>query len=247
MSTEQNAWEYVMSQLSERTTPISLRGAISLAEVKNVYRQGMRDVELRRPPSVAAQWIRRRLRHWAYVSNPPLAVAEALDLRVRSSAGLLPPPKPVPARLPDFISIERYCADDVLLIEALRHTSTGRFTSAGPAFQEIPKEPNPTKENCMNHDEKIKAAEAALATALAQKEEADALAALTARLDSETELAAATATLLGAIRGIRLCGFKAQLNTTFAKFRKELAPLAESYGFRIKVVGDKTVAVLTEV
>ena len=90
-----------------------------------------------------------------------------------------------------------------------------------------------------------KAAELAAIEA-AEKAEAEAVrAALIKRLTYEGRLALATQVLLDSISGIVFNGRVAQLNKTFAEFRVELAPLAATYGFKLVLVGDKTVAVLT--
>lgn len=79
---------------------------------------------------------------------------------------------------------------------------------------------------------------------IAERERRDAF---EARTQYEVSLAHATLELLNTVRGIELFGHPPSLVCTFAKFRKELSPLAESYGYRIKLVGDKSVAVLTKV
>lgn len=89
-------------------------------------------------------------------------------------------------------------------------------------------------------EERIKQAQEALAQAEQAKAQHDALKALAARLDYEEALARTTLNLL---RYIRRSDFAPDYE--FAKFRKELNPLAETYGFKLVLVGDKTRAALT--
>lgn len=89
-------------------------------------------------------------------------------------------------------------------------------------------------------EERIKQAQEALAQAEQAKAQHDALKALAARLDYEEALASATCNLL---HHIRRSDFSPSYQ--FAKFRKELNPLAETYGFKLVLVGDKTRATLT--
>lgn len=89
-------------------------------------------------------------------------------------------------------------------------------------------------------EERIKQAQEALAQAEQAKALEDARKALEARLDHEEAMARATLTLLLCIRRR---DFSPQYD--FAKFRKELNPLAETYGFKLVLVGDKTRATLT--
>lgn len=89
-------------------------------------------------------------------------------------------------------------------------------------------------------EERIKQAQEALAQAEQAKAQHDALKALAARLDYEEALARTTLNLL---RYIRRSDFAPDYE--FAKFRKELNPLAETYGFKLVLVGDKTRATLT--
>lgn len=89
-------------------------------------------------------------------------------------------------------------------------------------------------------EERIKQAQEALAQAEQAKAQEDARKAVEARLDYEQALATATHELLQAIRNRA-----GAISTTFAKFRKELNPLAETYGFKLVLVGDKTRAALT--
>lgn len=69
---------------------------------------------------------------------------------------------------------------------------------------------------------------------------------LRARIDYELSLANATARLLADVQSIALGGGRADQSAYLVQFRKELAPLADSYGFSIVLVGDKSVAVLTQ-
>lgn len=89
-------------------------------------------------------------------------------------------------------------------------------------------------------EERIKQAQEALVQAEQAKAQEDARVALVARLDHEEALASATLELL---RCIRRNDFSP--SHQFAKFRKELNPLAETYGFKLVLVGDKTRATVT--
>lgn len=94
-------------------------------------------------------------------------------------------------------------------------------------------------------EERIKQAQEALAQAEQAKAQEDAQKALEARLDHEEALCSATAALLGAIRTFGHTPGQAT-SRVFAEFRKELTPLAESYGYKLVLVGDKTQATLTK-
>lgn len=89
-------------------------------------------------------------------------------------------------------------------------------------------------------EERIKQAQEALAQAEHAKAQEDARKAVEARLDYEEHLARTTVDLLLAVRRGDFAP-----SYTFAKFRKELNPLAETYGFKLVLVGDKTRATLT--
>lgn len=82
-------------------------------------------------------------------------------------------------------------------------------------------------------------AEAALATETANKELAD-------KIDGQQRLAQATLQLLQDIKNIRLSGYAPEQRKQFAEYRKELAALAAEYGYKLVLVGNKTVAVLVE-
>ena len=86
-----------------------------------------------------------------------------------------------------------------------------------------------------------------IAEAEAEIAKAAEIAALTSRIEQDLELALATSALLiGAkdlLLGNNTHGTSARM---FAKLRKELAPLAESYGVKIVLVGDKTSATLVK-
>lgn len=94
-------------------------------------------------------------------------------------------------------------------------------------------------------EERIKQAQEALAQAEQAKAQEDAQKALEARLNHEQALCSATAALLGAIRTFGHTPGQAT-SRVFAEFRKELTPLAESYGYKLVLVGDKTQATLTK-
>lgn len=93
-------------------------------------------------------------------------------------------------------------------------------------------------------DQRIKQAEEALAKAIAAKQEADEREAFGKRIDNDVKLAEATALLLVRIRSLALAASNATSVglPEFARFRKELQPLAESYGMKIVLVGDRTTA-----
>lgn len=69
--------------------------------------------------------------------------------------------------------------------------------------------------------------------------------ALKDRLTYETKLAHATLTLLGEVRRMRVEQRQSEVFNALADFRKELSPLAATYGMKIVLVGDKTRAALT--
>lgn len=90
--------------------------------------------------------------------------------------------------------------------------------------------------------EDARAALAAAEAALADKTASEALA---ARIDADCKLAGATTALLHEVARLRLHGLEpVHGNVHLAKYRKELSALAESYGVRIVLVGDKTAAML---
>lgn len=96
----------------------------------------------------------------------------------------------------------------------------------------------------MTPEQRIYVAEAELAIAKALKEEADKVAALKAQFDNDRDLAQATIDLIFSARVLRT-GIVAPTSVreeSLARFRKELAPLAESYGVKIVLTGDKTTA-----
>src|ERR1044072_1940516 len=88
----------------------------------------------------------------------------------------------------------------------------------------------------------LKAQEKAEAKAAEAKAAKDALG---SRLSYERGLANATVELLAEIARIEFNYGSASMSHGYAKYRKELSPLAETYGFKLVLVGDKSVAVLT--
>lgn len=64
------------------------------------------------------------------------------------------------------------------------------------------------------------------------------------RINFERDLASATITLLDEVRNVTLGVSVAAVSESFARFRKELQPLARTYGVKITLVGDKTKATL---
>ena len=96
----------------------------------------------------------------------------------------------------------------------------------------------------MTPTEIVKNAELALAAAVLAKAAHDDTEALKARIHDDIALAHATRTLLDGVQSLRLLGATVSAHQVLARFRKELAPLAESYGAKIVLVGDKTTATL---
>ena len=84
--------------------------------------------------------------------------------------------------------------------------------------------------------------EAAEVAAIGEAKAAE-LKAFNERIDYERDLAEATALLVVSIRRLRTAG-ECSAYPTFARFRKELSPLAETYGVKIVLVGDKSKATL---
>lgn len=105
-----------------------------------------------------------------------------------------------------------------------------------------PKDPQAAAQDAQAAAQDARAALAAAEAALADK---TARAALADRIDADCELAGATITLLTEVARLRVHGL-APLGSSvrLAKYRKELSALAESYGVRIVLVGDKTAAML---
>lgn len=91
----------------------------------------------------------------------------------------------------------------------------------------------------------VQDARAALAAAEAALADKTARDALVARIDADCKLAGATITLLNEVARLRVHGLEPLGgNVLLAQYRKELSALAESYGVRIVLVGDKTAAML---
>jgi len=91
--------------------------------------------------------------------------------------------------------------------------------------------------------ESAKAVLAQAEAALAVKEASDAF---QARIQYDIDLAASTSELLLQIRS-DAGGWPSTVHSpAFSKFRKELQPLANAYGFKIVLVGDKTTATLVQ-
>ncbi len=92
-------------------------------------------------------------------------------------------------------------------------------------------------------EEVIAKAEADIAKAQEQIEAANVKAALADRFNYDQELAQATVSLIGEAKRLILDGqTSASANTSFAKFRKQLSPLAATYGVKIVLVGNKSTA-----
>lgn len=94
-------------------------------------------------------------------------------------------------------------------------------------------------------EQQVKATQQAAADAVAALAAQEAKDALIARLNNDRALAVATQALIEAARDLVVYG---QYTTTsadsFAKFRKELQPLASSYGLKIVLVGNRSRATL---
>lgn len=88
---------------------------------------------------------------------------------------------------------------------------------------------------------RIETLKSRLAAAEAAKVQEDAQAAFAIRIDHDKALAQATLVLLYALQGNK----NAQ-EPLLARFRKELQPLANSYGVKIVLVGDKSIASLVK-
>lgn len=124
-----------------------------------------------------------------------------------------------------------------LAAQPAERTMTGRYTTA-PVIQQYPKEVS------MTPTELVKNAELTLAATVLAKEAADAHEALASRFDHDRELAEAALNLINDSAHLRKFGKLLPERKTHASFRKELQPLAESYGVKIVLVGDKTTAML---
>lgn len=108
-----------------------------------------------------------------------------------------------------------------------------------PEHLGLPPKPAPKDPQAAVQD--ARAALAAAEAALADKTARDAL---VDRTDADCKLACATAALLHEVVRLRVHGLEPQRSTQLAQYRKELSALAESYGVRIVLVGDKTAAML---
>lgn len=83
--------------------------------------------------------------------------------------------------------------------------------------------------------------------ARADEEAAAAKQAISTRIDGEVALAKATLLLLSDVRTLCVHGMSTVPRTELAAFRKELQPLAETYGVRIVLIGDKSTATLVAI
>jgi hypothetical protein len=93
----------------------------------------------------------------------------------------------------------------------------------------------------------IKRAQEEIVKAEAEKAKQAADAALADRFAHDAGLAHATSELLAAGRGLLLGNIRvAATLSIIAKYRKELAPLAASYGLKIVLVGDKSTATVVQ-
>lgn len=121
---------------------------------------------------------------------------------------------------------------------------------------------SPLKENHMNPDiytiksrpcaiegQRLSAdqLEQAAREARADEEAEAAKQAISTRIDGEVALAKATILLLSDVRTLCVHGMSPVPRTELATFRKELQPLAETYGVRIVLIGDKSTATLVNI
>lgn len=89
--------------------------------------------------------------------------------------------------------------------------------------------------------------EQAASEARADEEAEAAKQAISTRIDGEVALAKATILLLSDVRTLCVHGMSPVPRTELATFRKELQPLAETYGVRIVLIGDKSTATLVNI
>ena len=166
---------------------------------------------------------------------------------IRGFAGIARP-RPFALNFSDFERLERIVARDLLGLTS--HGSRQGTTNNVPqpvltTAQSIEKTAQALDDLKAKQKAEAKAAKEAEQQAAERAEAKAARTALIERLTYEKRLAVATQVLLDSIRGIEIHGCKAQLVTQFAEFRDELNPLAQTYGFKLVLVGDKSVAVLT--
>lgn len=116
-----------------------------------------------------------------------------------------------------------------------------------------PSTPSPEKQAAaIIKEAEDRAAKLLVDAAAAEAAKADAAAkaawgaAIIEKLEYQRALAQTTDSLLGRIREVVVDGGAVANYPDFAKFRKELQPLAETYGVRIVLVGDKTQATLVK-
>lgn len=117
-----------------------------------------------------------------------------------------------------------------------------------PSQPGIPKAPPPTAAEHRKiadaidaHDAKLAEEQAAADAAMAERR------ALGERIQYEIALAEATSQLLAFIRSLLLSEVCVDSSTVFATFRKELQPLASTYGVKIVLIGQKDRATLVRV
>lgn len=108
-------------------------------------------------------------------------------------------------------------------------------------------EVKPTTAQAPSPEQRIEYARREIAEAEAQIQAEAERAQLKIRLRQEVALATATRAMLLEIVDVLLNGAEPGMRNYLAEFQRELAPLARTYGFKIKAVGNKDVAVLTKV
>jgi hypothetical protein len=131
-----------------------------------------------------------------------------------------------------------------MLIRAYGGASTVRIPEhlKGHPLNNVPKAPQcpgASTERCVTPAERVQLAKTALLAAEAQAAALAAKQAADARIAFDLDLARATTTLLTDIKD----GYR-EHREAFARHRTALQPLAKSYGFKIVLVEDKSVATL---
>ena len=128
---------------------------------------------------------------------------------------------------------------------AMRHVGAVK----GTEVNETPHAIQAAESRVRNAELAVLAAQTALEEAKRKREEADQNQAVLDRYEHDIELARATSALLRCMRStdfpdIAFPTVVQDWSTTLAKYRDELLPLAESYGFDIVLVADDTRAEL---
>lgn len=165
-----------------------------------------------------------------------------------------------------FVSLRDFDLDDKLARQALLgiRGHSRSFGAVGPSLQQLPKPVVAAAAYGASTSKQLEVAELTVAELKAKKKAEEQAAKEAAKVEAEAEaaqqarnalaeriyyergLAHATINLLVTIENVELRGGAAELNPVLATYRSELAPLAATYGFKIVLVGDKTVGVLTK-